>query len=112
LEDPTFLTKKYANFENIYRVQNMGRQAIRYYILSLDRCRKGNLESAQGEILNNLGLVCYDINNFELALDLFKKINIENENGNIWLNIGAVHFEKGAYDKTVLIGESALTSLI
>lgn len=92
-----------TNIGNIYRAQNDHQKAIEYYLQGFTFIEKKPEEIAyQADLLNNLGLIYYDVGMLDSALNCYTKAfskyaqagTLEEHSGNIWLNTGALFLEK------------------
>lgn len=115
LDDRNALAGLYTNLASIYRSQGNFVETIKYYNYSLSIFETNHNESVAAAVLGNLGLVFYDLKNFEIAayyfersLLLYKKLKLQDEVGYISLYTGAVEYENGNYAKAISLAESAL----
>jgi tetratricopeptide (TPR) repeat protein len=115
LHDSIALARLYTNLASIYRTQSKFVETIRYYNYSLKIFEDNKEEKIEAAVLGNLGLVYYDLKNYEIAanyfeksLALYKKLNLQDKVGYIGLYVGAIDYEKGNYTKSIDLTEKAL----
>ena len=98
-----------TNIGNIYRAQKDYQKAIDYYLQGFTFIEKKPEEVAyQADLLNNLGLIYYDVGMLDSALNCYTKAFskyaqagiLEEYSGNIWLNTGALFLDKSDLDKS------------
>jgi tetratricopeptide (TPR) repeat protein len=115
LNDKVALARLYTNLASIYRAQSKFVETIRYYNDGLKIFEENKEEKNEAAVLGNLGLVYFDIKNYEIASDYFEKsmkiytkLNLQDRIGYISLYIGGSDYEKGNYQSSIEQVEKAL----
>ncbi len=115
LNDSIALARAYTNLASIYGAQSKFVETIKYYNYSLKIFEDTKQEKLEAAVLGNIGLVYYDLKNYEIALDYFEKslriytkLNLQDKVGYISLYIGAIDYEKGNYTKSIDLAEKAI----
>lgn len=115
LNDGIALARLYTNLASVFRAQSKFVETIKHYNYSLKIFEDNKEEKIAAAVLGNLGLVYYDLKNYEIAADYFeqsltiyKKLNLQDRIGYISLYIGAINFENGNYNKSIELADKAL----
>lgn len=115
LNDNIALARLYTNLASVLRAQGNFVETIKYYNYSLKIFEDNKEKKIEAAVLGNLGLVYYDLKNYEVAADYFeksltiyKKLDLQDRIGYISLYIGAIDYEKGNYAKSIELAEKAL----
>ncbi len=116
--DSSILARQYINIGNAYRLQNKYQITIRYYELSLEIFQEKKRLNSAAHALNNIGLVYYDIkdydrasNHLNKALELYKSLGVEDKVGAIWLNIGFISYYQKNYKKALSCAKKSIKIL-
>lgn len=115
LNDSIALAVLFTNLASIYRAQGDFIETIRTYNKALTILEAKGDAKTKAAVLGNLGLVYYDLTNFEIAEFYFQKslanyaaLELQDKIGYISLYLGAIDYEKGDYTKSIALAEKAL----
>lgn len=115
LNDSNTLASLYTNLASVNRAQSKFLETIKYYNYALQIATAKKDQKLEAAVLGNLGLVYYDITNYEIAeyyfqksLDIYKKLALQDKIGYISLYLGAIDYEKGNYAQSIDRTEKAL----
>ncbi len=117
-QDTLGMTRQYVNIGSTHRNQRNFLEAVKYYSQGLHFSQQQGYLSYEADILNNLGLVYFDIKEYDLAddylnqaLERYEELGTLEKTGNIWLNLASVQFERGDNEGAIMKGRKALPIL-
>lgn len=115
LNDKLALARLYTNLASICRAQSKFLETVKYYNYALKIFESSNEEKLEATVLSNIGLVYFDLNNYEIALDYFKislkiytKLKLQDKIGYISLYMGGADFENKNHKQSIKNLEKAL----